>query len=985
MRLSLPLLAALILAAAVCAQEAADADRKAAYVQAVTRGEGMLPWQEEHPSQAEKAFRAEMEARKDTLLADSDAAPHPVLYTPEDLERARENAEASDWAADWVARHVKTADYVVEQGKDWIHHMIPEEAPAQGYGFTCPNCVGTQSQEAVGYSLADWNYTQPDEIRCTACGHVYPSDEYPETAKLELPRLGDTISYYRNAKEKELDDYSGEHAYHWVGRPVHMSFSGLIRESKIKYMRGAARSLGFAYAFTGDPRYAAAARDLLVRFAVCFRHWPYRDYWDTYADCDPLYAAWHDMELPLGWKRHLSESAYAKDTAKRARMLQTYWGAGRVHPSTGSISGLSLLVLAYDLTCIAEEAGGEPVWSAEQRRIVERDLLVEYIMEAEPYVGGTGAADCSNNKCPRVYSAMASVAKCLGIKSLADTALRGYEVVRDKSFNSDGFSTESPSYNNMYLSQLLVIPEKLHGFRPAGGGERTDYYATDAKLRRMYRGVLWSLEQSGAYLPLSDTHVHTRPSSVITQMGLRRYPDLYAGAMPRLGANHMTQYALFHLTDEALEEDNFPALPETCFPDWQTAVLRHGDATVALPFNPHGGHRHRDNLALYFSAGGRALLGELGYVGDMPQNSWLRSTQSHNLVVVDDGEQEFGGRNPRFEMMATSPLASVAEASTDAYDQCSAYRRRVVLVKGKEGPFLVDRFHVRGGGKHAYRVYSEVAASDTENGELGFHGVDMPPEPPLPEVGQSLAREDIFGLRDVRTAAPEGPWKATWRDAEGAYSLCMLSPCDTVAAANGPGQRGRKDPGRRVRYVDAIREGEELESTFMAVHTPGGAGLQTKRLDAAAGGPRAMAVRVDAGDSRYLLLHDFETPAVVAGVRFQGTLAVLEMSGGATVRCMTVGAATLEAGQYAFENQVAAISGPADHRDDHALVFEDAPGAWPVVEDACTAYARVDTGNRVTGYPVASLSDGGVVAITGYPLGEVASAALPAVRYTAAQ
>ncbi|MCC6145029.1 MAG: heparinase II/III family protein [Candidatus Hydrogenedentes bacterium] len=972
----------------------APADRKAEYVHAVTRGAGMLPWQEAAPSETETAFRAEIEARKDALLANSAAVSHPILYTPEDLARAKANAAAREWGQGWVDNQLSLADYVIAQPAGWIDAMIPEETPSHGYGFTCPNCVGEQSQEAVGYSLFSWDYKHPDIITCRACGQVYPDARFPETAELNMPRTGERITYFLNEAERaQPEDRSGKLAWHWVGYPIHVSFTGIIREQKIGLMRTAAQSLAFAWAFTGDVRYAEAAREVLVRYAKCYRNWLYRDYWDTYADCDPLYAAYHDMNLPLEWKRHLCEDAFEDDTVEKARMRQTYWGAGRVHPSTDSISGLPALALAYDLTCTAMREDGTAVWSAEDRRLVERDLLLEYLMGAEPYVGGPGKAESPNNKAPRIYNAMASIAKCLGIAAFADTALKGYERVRDDSFEFDGFSTESPSYNNMYLAQLLVIPETLHGFAwPADYSGRSgvvDYYASDPLLRLMYRGVLWSLLPSGHYLPLSDTHVHTHPSDIIVHQGLRRYPDLFARTLPRLGASSMSEYALFNLAEEALQEDTGLTLPETLFPAWQTAILRQGEGpqatTLTLAFNPPGGHRHYDNLALYYDAHGRGILGDHGYVGDMPINSWIKSTESHNLVIVDDKGQKHDGREPQFELMATSPLASVVEASSNAYKQCSEYRRRVILVKGPDGrSFAVDIFRVKGGRKHAFRVYSEIAASDSENGALAFTGIDMPDEAPLPDVGASLARDDIFGLRDVRSAQPAQAWQATWQDASGAYRLWMLSKADRVEASNGPGQRSLEEPARRVRYVDAVREGEGLASTFVALHEPipaGGEGAiaNAEHIEVPEAGPNAVAVRVKTLFGDWLILNDFDTPTEVDGVRFQGAFALLKLDASAKAY-MTIAAHLLDGENLHLDDAQPLLIGAIAATDGDHLAVQDAPATWPACDTGATAWLRLHTPQGWTGYPVAA-AEGNTVTVKDYPLVESDTFELPAVRY----
>ena len=187
----------------------------------------------------------------------------------------------------------------------------------------------------------------------------------------------------------------------------------------------------------------------------------------------------------------------------------------------------------------------------------------------------------------------------------------------------------------------------------------------------------------------------------------------------------ITGSILFSMSNEdaaKLEKTADLDLPEILFPAWMTAILRLGsgpDATVlALPFNPPGGHRQADNLSLYYVDCGQTVLGDLGYVGDSPMNAWVRGTSlSHNLVIVDDQEQGFRAegkkREPRFRFMATSPRVSVVEASSRVYPQCADYRRLVALIKGPGAQTIaLDIFRIRGGDKHAYRLFSELAASD---------------------------------------------------------------------------------------------------------------------------------------------------------------------------------------------------------------------------------------------------------------------------------
>ena len=993
-----------VLSAHLCVSGAdGEPDRRAEYVTAVTRGEGYLPWQQQGVSTQEIEFRNEIERRKDEVLVGRNPLTHPVMLTEADFERARRHLDSHAWAQDWYRSHEAVARYIVEQPDDYVDNLIPELTATKGYGFTCPNCLGRKSQESAGYSLIGWDYRKPDMMHCRRCGQEYPDASFPETAKLVCPRTGQTFTYYLNEDERrDPDDRSGKLAWHWVGKPVHLSFTGVIREQKVGFSIGAVKSLAIVYRLTGDPRYAAKAVRMLERLAHCYRNWLYHDYWDTIADCDPMYAAWHDRDFPLEWKRHLCADVFAKDTIDRAAMLQTYWGAGRTRSSTDSISALAGICLAYDLVHDASDTDGSPLWTPELRAKVERDLILEWVMGGEPYVGGHGQATCANNKAPRIYHAQAAVATCLGLPGYADTALRGYEAVRDHSFLYDGFSTESPAYTNMYLARLVEVPEMLHGFRwPEGFPGRSgvvDQYQTDGRLRLMFRAVCGQLRADGRYLPLSDTNIQARPSSNIVELGLRRYPEYYAGALPPgLADRSRDEYAVFHADPQAAAVENTYIPPETLYPAWMTAILRHGTAAnsslLSMVFNPDGGHRHHDNLAVYYVDRGREILGDHGYVGDMPVNSWIKSTLSHNLVIVDDREQRHRGDRPRrtqLRLMATSPHVSVVEASSDAYEQCGEYRRLVALVKGPEGQtFSLDIFRVAGGEKHAYRVFSELASSDAD-GELVFAGLELPSEAPLPEVGESLKKEDIFGLRDVRVAkSPPKSWQVSWAEPDRCYRLWMLSEADRVEASNGPGQRTLTEAGRRVRYVDTVREGQGLASTYVALHEPSGIGgaeviQNAGRLSVPeTAGDNAVALRVESSWGTYRVFSEFEREAEVDGIRFQGQFGVAcETSDGARWM-LALGAETFLNGELGFSGETASwISGVEESTDTEILAKSPMPSGWPALQDGFQAYLLTEVDSYGTGFPIDAITKNSI-RVSRFPMPRIERFAYPALRFVA--
>jgi hypothetical protein len=956
-------------------------EKRQEYVDRVTRGEGFMPWQpRETGSDAERAFRAEVERRKDEMLARRTRVQRPALLSAEALAVAKRNIADTEWGEAWFAGIKERADYLVAQPADYFERMIPALTPTNSYGFTCPNCVGTQSQEGMGSYMLDWDYREPEIIRCKVCGQAYPDDKFPETGRLECPRRGQTFTFYLNDAERaHPDDRSGQYAWKWVGKPIHVSFSGIVREKKILFMASAARTLALAYRLTGDPRYAEMSVAILRRFTECVPNWLYHDYWDTVADCDPLYAAWHDGSLPLEWKRHASGSAYDGDTPDAAKMLQSYWGAGRIHTSADA-GVLNSFIPAYDLTYDAKGTDGKPLWNAEWRRRVERDLLLEYLIGAEPFLGGAGKAENVSNKAPYVYHPMAVAARALGLPNYADVALRGYEAIRDRSFLFDGFSRESPAYTNMYLNNLLFVPETLHGFRwPRGFPDRSgtvNVYRDDPKLRQIMRAAVETLRADGKYLPLSDTLVTAAPSLSVFEIGLRRYPEYFRGALPVLYRHYggetprPTEYAVFHLGEQELRASEL-WLPEILFPAWGTAILRHADSVLALPFNPPGGHRHADNLALYYADRGRTVLGELGYVGDSAMLGWGHSTLSHNLVVVDDREQRFTERAPSLRLFAASPRVSVVEAESNAYAQCGEYRRLAALLKGPEGRTLVvDIFRVRGGNKHAYRVFSEIAAGDARDGTLEFAGLTLPPERKLPNFGGSIKREHVFGLHDIR--AVEGPpaaWQAAWQEDGRSYRLHALCPADAVEASHGPGQQTRDDVGRRLRYLDIVNRGEELASTFVTLHEPGEDIIRAaERLPVPeAAGPDAVALRIESAWGTYLIFSDFTNEAEVAGVRFRGQFAVFATTPAGKRWRFTCG-------EQVWEGRVA-------KQTPETLTADTLPPAgWPALPAGVTAYVLAGHGATLTGYPVKCLV-GDRIDVDRFPLQPATAFRLLSVRY----
>ena len=1001
-------------------------DKVEQYIEAVVRGEGFLPWQNnERDSEAERAFRAEVESRKDALLATAVPVEHPAMLTADDIARARRNIEHADWAARWFEGERELANHAVAGGSAWVETMIPELTSMQGYGFTCPNCVGVHSQEGAGaWRIADWDWRNPEVMTCKACGQTYPDDKFPEAGRLVCPRRDQTITFYRNDAERaDPDNRTGELAWKWVGQPMHISFTGIIREYKVRFMLGAVSRIAQVYAITGESRYAAVTVAILKRLAHCYRRWLYHDYFNCYADCDPMYAAWHDMSLPLEFKRHPDTMAYRggrtesgqdKDTLESARMLARYFGAGRVHPSTDVVTLVRSICTAYDLTYHAVDDDGQPLWTDDTRAAVERDLILEYVMTGEPSLGGPGKVDSVNNKAPRMYLALAATAKTLGIVEFADTALRGYEAIRDQSFNYDGFSHESPSYTEMFLGTLLQVTEALEGFTwPADHPTRNGtiaLYRDDAKLRLMLRSMRDAVCLDGRYLPLADTLVGDAPGPLTYEVGAARMPDVFGGTLP---ANRRARgernadpstYAVFALDHEAAEHDTAITHHTMLFPAWKTAILRgrshaepHRAATASLAFNPTGGHRHNDSLALYYDDAGQPILGDLGYIGDTPMNAWFKTTASHNLVVVDDDEQlngnyrkDTGSRHTDLRFMFDGPWAAGVEASSRAYPQCNVYRRTLVMLRSPDDDgrtILVDIFRVAGGASHRYQLFSELGASDADDHGMTFDGLDLTAHTSLPNFGRSVEREHIYGLQDpVTCTSPAASWCATWHQRDRAYRLHMLTACDHVTAAHGPGQETIDNPGRRVRHVLAVRSGDRLASTFAAVHEPSNADgswvvHSIERLaladdDAAS----AFALRLHTAWGDYVVFSDAVEPITIDNITFAGTCGVVHRPTKGSARAITCAASTCTIDGRGFENSSTCWDGKVTAVYSGMIEVDNPrPADWPQLPHAAHAWVNVDLEGTTTGHRVDAVEQHAITSER-FPFDQPTTFRVPIVR-----
>lgn len=355
-------------------------------------------------------------------------------------------------------------------------------------------------------------------------------------------------------------------------------------------------------------------------------------------------------------------------------------------------------------------------------------------------------------------------------------------------------------------------------------------------------------------------------------------------------------------------------------PGWGVGALRCGrgpGATLAALNwgSTRDGHSHNDMLNVLFWGQGQLLVTDLGYVNDrhdLKGTWWRGAAMAHNTVVVD-------ATNPprttagELTAWAVTPRCSAVQARsrhTDPADQ--ELRRTLVLVGGTEaahgGGYVVDVFHVRGGGMHDYVLHAQAPIGQPEE-RLSLDGMTVEPcaDPtaslltltPGADPKTAVGYEHITGLA---TGTAAGPYRATWHmggDRDVAFTLHRLvATPETVFVGLAPGHRlGDPEPtkDRALHKLVCRRVGPPpLMSVFPSILESSSGGtrsIQGSRLLETTGTNASVAIEVTKPDGIDIVLVAAE-PGVMSvpekGITFDGRIALVTFERDGRRRSATV-------------------------------------------------------------------------------------------------
>ena len=721
---------------------------------------------------------------------------HPSgAFKPSDVVRARENLARYAWAKTYLAGVERSAR--AEAGKltpAYLRAMIPETTPGDPKFTPCPACRD-QGKPVHPHGQWTWRETAPDQLACRVCRTIFPHEKYPESIALQTKwGLPQTLTYY-GGEPFVVFSYK-------TGRP---SFAANIRAQKVGHLSGVARTLAEAHLLTGDVAAARGVKAILLRFAACYPRWLVHTAYGEYADMDPRVASQFINRLP--------EPELCPPPNRPDHKLHTgYWTAGRA-TGGGQESGFVRRVTeAYDFTCEAKDADGTPVYTDAERRLIERDLLLEgtVLLVSDKQI---------NNKSVGNRTAAALVGLCVGHPGLVRFGWDGFQRTIDEWFLPDGTTSESPAYAMMTLHNIWDMPQALRGYtEPAGyrgpDGQRrvaSDLYHGTA-YERVWENCFKGLQGDLTFPAYADSYRDTRIGSNFLELMVANYPERpeYLALLKETCGDDLAKgYAplALYYREPGLEKKPAPpvVLPDWCSPELRIGHLRTGpdgrESLLLLSASHWANHHHSDSLNLTYWKNGRELLSDLGYLWDHPHKHQASRTVAHNTVVIDEKDQRTKERGGEVAFFRSSEQVKVMEASSQAYAGTSEYRRTSAIIDHGAGrSYVVDFFRVQGGRTqdfvyHASAMKAEILDRTTAAGSAEGGGPAL----------------KLYDFERVRAVEGGDVWRTTWP--AGPELTCVAwnvsQPGERAWIADGWGQRDWRntDVGATLPYIVRRTEG----------------------------------------------------------------------------------------------------------------------------------------------------------------------------------
>jgi hypothetical protein len=509
-----------------------------------------------------------------------------VACTPEELVRLRQAYRGTGPEHDVVARQVSSADEALKR-----EVVFAPEGGQHNQWYQCDKCqLALETIDATHH-------------RCAKCGQVYGGYPY------------DNVIYGR----------------------MHQRLSRDLS------------ACAWAFALTGDEKYARRAREILVGYAERYAKYPYHS-----ANMGKL------TDPPSKSGGHVFE--------------QTLTEASWIGP----------VCEAYDLVRQSK------AFSRDDHRAIREDFLLKVYENIAKHKTGKSNWQTYHN------AAFMMIGGVLHRADLVRTALEdpqnGFYFQMRVSVLPGGMWYENSWGYHFYT--LGAVEQIVETARRLG----IDLYSTP-QLKEMYTVALAYRMADGTLPRFGDATTTRVPGS--------RYEAAYhywrePAFLALLPQPPTWDSVLLGRKEKPTEEAS--AFTSTLQTGAGHALLRAGASTAALTFGPFGGfHGHFDKLSFVYFNQGKELAYDPGRARSQAyrlpvHKNWYRATTSHNTVLVDRVSQE--GAEGQCELFVATPALSAVAAHTDAAYPGILHRRLLVLRPG----FLIvaDVLTATDGKRHTF-------------------------------------------------------------------------------------------------------------------------------------------------------------------------------------------------------------------------------------------------------------------------------------------
>jgi hypothetical protein len=655
-------------------------------------------------------------------------------------------------------------EYIMTLSVDEVRDIVPIESG--GIYFTdCPNC-DYGAEEAQCFNKT-WNPRKPGELTCRGCGAVYPNNEqYPDDQYIEVDAPGDTKHRFHYwEREDGYRTWFRAHANYWA------------RE----WLQDQCQYLGELYAATGNDECAKRAAAILTRFAEVYPGWP------------TIYDA------PFRQKQ------IAPYTVTRIPGVHGYGNSRWTWWAYMDIS--DELARGYD------GIRDWPGWQDGQREMIKRDLiipLVDFVL---------GIDEDYSNMSMGMWRDAILTGRAFGEPRWVHESMRRFQTLIETRFLYDGHWMESSdSYAAQTQGGLQVVMEAIDGY-----SDPPDY--RDPVDGRRFDNVVAS-----ELVPGYDLAEWT--------IGAVRFPD------NRLIPVNDT-WAAHGKADYFRRASSRDRMEPVLLPAGGLAVMGGGEGAHQLHayLNYTRGRHHKqfDALSIGLFAFGKELFSDIGYTWTNYRLYWPHRMMSHNTVVINgvDCQPDADHTAYRLREFAVADGFQYTSVDADAYPGVASRYRRSLAVVGNDSRdcYLIDIFEVVGGSQHDYLLIGSVDEDSTTtasvdlqpyDGTLMNDGVRF--EIPTGHQGHNPPGHAFGFYANIHTA-PLGDDAATLdirlaeSPAVGTRTVIIPGQGSTIYRADVPSvRRARETNGLLDRDKAPAfcirRTGDNLESTFIAVHEP---------------------------------------------------------------------------------------------------------------------------------------------------------------------